>query len=80
MGEGRRKGLLSHDDLASYNGPVMSPEWLREHILRWYRKIWEPIKRKGIKVIFVSDGDYSLLIDDLAKLGADGFMIDHTIT
>ncbi len=73
------KVFIFHDDLASYNGLVMSSNWLREHVLRWYKKIWEPAKRKGIKVIFVSDGNYSLLIDDIVRLGADGLMIDHTV-
>jgi len=70
--------FISHDDLANSKGPIMSPDWFRKNIFPWYSKIWEPIKKKGIKILFISDGKYDSMIDDIAKAGADGFMIDHT--
>jgi len=37
----------------------------------------EPLRnRKKTKVAFVSDGDYTLLLDDLVALGFDGFLIN----
>jgi len=62
----------SHDDLAMTRGTVFHPDWYRENIIPWYREIWAPLKRRGIPVIFVSDGDYSALVDDIMAAGADG--------
>ena len=62
----------SHDDLAMTRGTVFHPDWYRENIIPWYKEIWAPLKRRGIKVVFVSDGDYSALLDDIIAAGADG--------
>jgi len=70
------KAFVSHDDIATELGPMVSPSWYREHLFPLYRKIWQPIKDKEIKLIFVSDGDYTPLIDGLACAGADGFKIN----
>jgi hypothetical protein len=70
--------FISHDDIASYKGLFFPPEWYKKNIFPWYPKIWEPIKKKGIKVLFISDGKYDSVIDDIAKAGADGFIIDRT--
>lgn len=66
-----------HDDLALTRGLVFSPKWYRENIFPHYERIFEPIKRAGKKIIFVSDGNYSSLIDDLIAVGVDGVMVDH---
>lgn len=68
--------LLVHDDIANSRGPMFSPKWFRHHVFPWYKKMWEPVKRRGIKLIFYSDGDTSLLLDDIIKAGADGFAVD----
>jgi len=70
------KALVSHDDIATELGPMVSPGWYREHLFPLYKEIWRPIKAKGIKLIFVSDGNYTPLIDDLAWTGVDGFKIN----
>ncbi len=62
----------SHDDLAMTRGTVFHPDRYRENIIPWYKEIWAPLKRRGIKVVFVSDGDYSALLDDIIAAGADG--------
>jgi uroporphyrinogen-III decarboxylase len=53
-------------------GTVFHPDWYRQNIIPWYREIWAPLKRAGIKVIMVSDGNYSALVDDIFDAGADG--------
>jgi len=68
--------MICHDDLASSIGPTFNPQWYRQYIFPWYPKIWAPIKKTGRKVIFCSDGDITLLLDDLVKSGVDGFMIE----
>jgi hypothetical protein len=71
--------FTSHDDLAMTRGLVFRPDWYRENILPWYPTIWEPLKAAGKKVIFVSDGSYSALVDDLAVAGADGFYMESLV-
>lgn len=63
----------SHDDLATTRGPVFNPEWYRRYIFPLYPKIWQPIKDKGIKVLFRGDGNMDEFVDDLVRCGADGF-------
>lgn len=69
--------FVSHDDLALTKGLVFNKEWYQEYIFPFYREIWKPIKEKGIPLLFVSDGKYYELIDDLVDLGVDGFFIDQ---
>lgn len=71
--------FVSHDDIAMSNGPLFSPDWYRENVFPWYKEIWKPIKDAGKKVLFISDGDISLLIDDLVEAGVDGFVLDSMI-
>jgi hypothetical protein len=71
--------LISHDDLAMQRGLVFRPQWYRDNIISWYAKLWEPLKRRGIKILYWSDGDYSAVLDDILACGADGFMIEPMI-
>ena len=66
-----------HDDLALTRGLVFAPEWYRGNIFPYYEMIFDPIKKAGKKIYFVSDGNYMELIDDLAAVGVDGLMVDH---
>jgi uroporphyrinogen-III decarboxylase len=67
---------VCHDDLAIGQGLVFPPDWYRKHIFPRYERIFEPIKNAGKKLVFVSDGNYMDLIDDLLALGADGLLVD----
>jgi len=66
----------SHDDIAMNTGPIFAPDWYREYIFPWYKEIWKPIKEKGIKILFFSDGDLMLLLDDIFEAGADGVVLE----
>ena len=68
-----------HDDLALTRGLVFPPSWYRQNIFPHYERIFEPIKRAGKKIVFVSDGNYTELIDDLIAVGVDGLMVDHFV-
>ncbi len=68
-----------HDDLALTRGLVFSPQWYRQNIFPHYERIFEPIKKAGKKIVFVSDGNYTALIDDLIAVGVDGLMVDHFV-
>jgi len=73
------KLFISHDDLAMTQGPMFSPAWLRENIFPRYKEIWQPLKEKGIKILFISDGDITCLIDDIAEAGADGLVVEPMV-
>lgn len=70
------KAYITHDDIVWTAGPVFHPEWYRKYIFPKYKKIWEPLKEKGIKVIYCSDGNYDAFVDDIAQAGADGFIFE----
>lgn len=70
------KVFISHDDMVWTQGAIFHPDWYRKYVFPRYRKLWQPLKEKGIKVLFCSDGDYTEFIDDIAQAGADGFIFE----
>jgi hypothetical protein len=70
------KAFISHDDICMTEGPIMNPSWLRRYIFPWYERLWQILKARGIRVIFCSDGNIDKIIDDIAKAGADGFILE----
>jgi len=70
------KVFISHDDMVWTEGAFIHPSWYRKYIFPRYKKLWEPLKEKGIKVLFCSDGDFTEFVDDLAEAGADGFIFE----
>ncbi|MEM2931068.1 MAG: uroporphyrinogen decarboxylase family protein [Thermoproteota archaeon] len=71
------KVFISHDDICSTRGPFFPPEWLRRHVFPRYEKLWSILKSKGIRVLFCSDGDVTPIVDDIARAGADGFILEE---
>ena len=71
--------IFCHDDLALTRGLVFPKKWYDENIFPNYERIFDPIKKAGKKLIFVSDGNYSELIDDLFAVGVDGLMVDNYV-
>ena len=72
------KAFICHDDMVWTNGAIFRPEWYRKYIFPRYKKLWEPLKEKGIKVLYCSDGTYTEFIDDIAQAGVDGFIFEPT--
>ena len=71
------KAFVQHDDLATENGPVMSPRWFRKHLFPHYKEMWKPFKYRGIKVINISDGDHTSLFEGYVEVGSDGFKVNN---
>ena len=71
--------MFCHDDLSLSRGLVFPKEWYLENIFPNYEKIFEPIKKAGTKIIFVSDGNYSELIGELFAVGVDGLIVDNYV-
>jgi len=65
-----------HDDIAMTDGPIFRPAWYREYVFPWYRRFVEVCHAAGKKVIFVSDGNYLPVLDEVLATGMDGLAIE----
>jgi hypothetical protein len=65
--------LFMGEDIACDTGPIFSPKFIVEQALPRWRRISEPIKEKGFKFLFHSDGRYGELLPIIFdEFGADG--------
>uniref|UniRef100_A0A7C4BB82 Uroporphyrinogen decarboxylase (URO-D) domain-containing protein n=1 Tax=Thermofilum pendens TaxID=2269 RepID=A0A7C4BB82_THEPE len=71
------KAFVSHDDICSTQGPFFSPRWMREYLFPWYERLWHELRSRGIVVLFCSDGNITPIMGDIARAGADGFIIEE---
>jgi hypothetical protein len=71
--------VIQHDDFVWSEGPFMYPEIYRKIIIPRYAELWKPIHAADKKVLFCSDADYTVFVDDLAEAGADGFIFEPYI-
>ncbi|MEW6753329.1 MAG: uroporphyrinogen decarboxylase family protein [Candidatus Latescibacterota bacterium] len=72
--------VLIHDDVALERGPVFRPDWYRQRLFPLYERLLAPLfADPRLRVAFVSDGDYTPLIDDLAALGFHGFIVNDNM-
>ena len=70
--------VMVHDDIVWTEGPFLHPEWYRKYVFPNYRKYLQPLLEAGKKVLFTSDGDYTVFIDDVAACGFHGFVMEPT--
>lgn len=70
--------IIVHDDIASTQGLIWSPEFLKKYVFSWYRKFFDKIHANGKKVLYITDGNYIKIIDDLLSLKPDGLFIEST--
>ena len=70
--------VMVHDDIAWTSGPFAHPDWYREYVFPNYKNYIRPLLDSGKKVLFTSDGDYTKFIDDVAKTGFHGFVMEPT--
>lgn len=68
--------VIQHDDFVWTQGPFMHPDIYRQIIIPRYAELWKPIHAAGKKVLFCSDADFTVFVDDLAEAGADGFIFE----
>jgi uroporphyrinogen decarboxylase len=59
------------DDLAFGTGPMISPEAFRKHVFPWYKEIARRCHENDRLVLLHTDGDLTLLMDDIIALGID---------
>jgi uroporphyrinogen-III decarboxylase len=68
--------FMCHDDICWTSGPVFHPDWYRKHIFPKYKQLWRPLLEAGKKVIFTSDGDYTMFFDDIVDCGACSLVME----
>ena len=66
--------FVSHDDICYTRGAIFNPVWLRRYVYPWYERLWGVLHQKGVKVLFMSDGNVDEVVDDVFACGADGIM------
>lgn len=67
---------LFHDDIVWASGPAFSPEWMQKYIFPKQKKIFDLLKENNRKIMFCSDGNFDIFIDDLLKMNIDGFIFE----
>ena len=72
-------GLITiHDDIAGTRGPFLSPDYCRRYVFPWYHRIFGAIHDAGRKALYMTDGNYLPLLDDLLALEPDGLYIESS--
>jgi len=64
-------GVWLVDDLAFGSGPIIAPEAFRKHVFPWYKEITRRCHENGLLLFLHSDGDLTLLMNDIIEIGAD---------
>jgi hypothetical protein len=64
-------GVFYGVDLAYKTGPLFSPNFLRKQLFPRMERVISAYKSKGIPVMYHSDGNLWLILDDLVALGID---------
>ena len=72
------EAVFIHDDLAATRGPILSPAWYRRYVFPWHGRIYDCIRQYGKKAIYVCDGNYLPILDDILALEPDGLYIEST--
>lgn len=70
--------IIVHDDIASTQGLIWSPDFLKKYVFTWYQKFFDRIHENGKKVLYITDGNYTKAIDDLISMKPDGLFIEST--
>ena len=73
------EAFMSHDDFVWSEGPFMHPDFYRRVIIPRYAELWKVLRDAGKKVLFTSDADYSMFLDDLAAAGVDAFVFEPMV-
>ena len=66
------EAVFCGDDIAFKSGPLLSPAWFADEYLPRFARIVDAYHRRGIKVLFHSDGNLNLVLDMLVEAGIDG--------
>ena len=62
-------GAFVYGDVAYKNGPFMSPKHYREFLQPYHKRFFDEFTKRGMPVIYHSDGDIRLILNDLIDAG-----------
>jgi uroporphyrinogen-III decarboxylase len=66
--------MFMGEDIAGSSGAMFDPAWIREKVVPLWKRIMKPIKEKGFKFLYHSDGAMEDLLPIIFdEFGADGF-------
>ena len=68
--------VMVHDDMVWAEGAFANPAWYRKYVFPNYKRYIRPLLDAGKKVLYISDGDYTEFIDDIASCGFHGFVLE----
>ena len=68
--------FIQHDDMVWSAGPFMSPDFYRRVIFPRYQALWKVLRDAGKKVLYCSDGNFTMFVDDVVAAGADGLIFE----
>ncbi|MDZ4199830.1 MAG: uroporphyrinogen decarboxylase family protein [Kiritimatiellia bacterium] len=70
--------VMIHDDIVWTSGPFCHPDWYRRYVFPHYHRFFRPLLDAGKRLLFTSDGTYTLFADDIAAAGVHGFVMEPT--
>ncbi len=70
--------IMVHDDIVWTSGPFIHPEWYKKYIFPNYKKMFAPLVEAGKKILYTSDGNYTMFVDDIVKCNVNGFVMEPT--
>ncbi len=68
--------VMIHDDFVWASGPFLRPGWYRQYAFPNYRRFVAPLREAGKKVMFCSDGNFDLFVDDIVAAGFHGLVFE----
>ncbi len=75
----KAEAVFLPEDIAQKNATIFSPKFLREEFFPQLEKIIDCFHKKGLRVIYDSDGNLRGVIDDLVDCGIDGLSPIETV-
>lgn len=68
--------MMVHDDLCWTSGPAADPAWYRRYLFPCLKKLVEPVRAAGKKILFTSDGTIDEFFPDIVGLGVDSVVME----
>ncbi len=70
--------IVIHDDIAGTRGPLLSPAFLNRYVFPWHARLFAAVHRRGKKALYLSDGNYAPVLDDILALAPDGLYVESS--
>ena len=68
--------VMIHDDMVWTSGPFIRLAFYKEVLFPNIKRQLAPVVEAGKKILFTSDGNYDLFVDDIADCGVTGFCLE----